>query len=381
MGFALESIRIEDWEHPNPQSGDVSGKMKSMTDEKVEAHFKLLQRSAYLFWSDEIVVPTATEGLLRDLKETKGVFIRILSESTPENIVSNLMSPEKYDDRLPPNQLRGLIVKHCMLFTDIGMELIKRAKKYVSDKGITHFHIRDGKRVTEYRIKSLHEMGVTNPIIYVGRDRDLLEDILVLLCYGSQIEEIDEFLSYKRCKIAKMAGKVDEIANHLNNLYLSVNRQIGGARAVDAGNAPLAIVVKAIENYFKELGKSDEIEFVSGGRIPGLRTQSAKVDTQFDLVIKISCESSKSKYMAVEVAFQETTNSTIERKGGQALGRFEAVKDYGAYIGYVIDGIGCFERATGFVKKCIKYSDIVVTLKPNMLKALCDFINNVQENG
>ena len=46
--------------------------------------------------------------------------------------------------------------------------------------------------------------------------------------------------------------------------------------------------------------------------------------TNFDVVVdRVDDHGRHKKYVAIEVTFQETTNSTIERKGGQARDRFE----------------------------------------------------------
>jgi hypothetical protein len=81
------------------------------------------------------------------------------------------------------------------------------------------------------------------------------------------------------------------------------------------------------------------------------------------------------KFVAVEVAFQVTTNSVIERKSGQALNRFKQVNEAGHKIAYVIDGSGFFERHTALRVIC-DHSHCTVAYSNNELDLLIEFLRN-----
>ncbi|MFC1936768.1 restriction endonuclease, partial [Chloroflexota bacterium] len=81
----------------------------------------------------------------------------------------------------------------------------------------------------------------------------------------------------------------------------------------------------------------------------------------------------ENKQIAVEVSFQVTTNSTIERKAGQAKNRYDQIEDKGYKIAYVIDGAGNFERETALGTIC-DHSHCTVAFSRNELEILCRFI-------
>jgi hypothetical protein len=88
----------------------------------------------------------------------------------------------------------------------------------------------------------------------------------------------------------------------------------------------------------------------------------------FDLVI-----TKGSKSVGVEVSFQVTTNSTIERKAGQADERKKLMNSAGYKIAYVIDGAGNFQRSSAISTIC-KYSDCTVAYSDSEFDILAEFI-------
>jgi len=84
------------------------------------------------------------------------------------------------------------------------------------------------------------------------------------------------------------------------------------------------------------------------------------------------------KYVAIEVSFQVTTNSVIERKGGQAKSRYEQIESAGHKIAYVIDGAGNFERRSAVENIC-SYSHCTVAFSETELEVLCNFMKDFFE--
>lgn len=112
----------------------------------------------------------------------------------------------------------------------------------------------------------------------------------------------------------------------------------------------------------------------SNGTIPGVTQNDGNTLTNFDVVIdRIDDNSRHKKYVAVEVTFQETTNSTIERKGGQARDRFEKVTNTRNYITYIIDGAGNFARRAAVSVLCDN-SHCTVAYTPEEFEILIDFV-------
>ena len=90
--------------------------------------------------------------------------------------------------------------------------------------------------------------------------------------------------------------------------------------------------------------------------------------TSFDIVV-----TDGRKYVAIEVGFQVTTNSVIERKAGQAQARYEQAKKAGHKIAYVLDGAGNFQRETALRTIC-SYSHCTVAFSRSELEVLCEFL-------
>lgn len=112
------------------------------------------------------------------------------------------------------------------------------------------------------------------------------------------------------------------------------------------------------------------IEIKPGGRLPGVThtdTATGRL-TSFDLVVTNTV-----KYVAIEVSFQVTTNSTIERKASQARGRYEQIEQAGHKIAYVLDGAGNFQRDTALRTIC-SYSHCTVAFSRSELDVLCEFL-------
>jgi len=106
--------------------------------------------------------------------------------------------------------------------------------------------------------------------------------------------------------------------------------------------------------------------------VPGVThtDENTNRPTSFDLVVNYC-----NKYVAVEVSFQVTTNSVIERKAGQAKSRFEQIERMNYKIAYVLDGAGNFQRENALKTIC-SHSHCSVAFSPTELDVLYQFIFN-----
>ncbi|MEX2117532.1 MAG: DpnII family type II restriction endonuclease [Bacteroidota bacterium] len=152
-----------------------------------------------------------------------------------------------------------------------------------------------------------------------------------------------------------------------------MSRITGGAKSNSLGQLAQDFVAK----YLSENLKLEVFTLTRSGRLPNVTHTDANTDrqTSFDLVVQ-----AQQKYIAVEVSFQVTTNSVIERKAGQARGRFEQVEAAGHKIAYVIDGAGNFERETALRTICA-HSHCTVAFSRSELDQLCDFITEFLQEG
>lgn len=98
-------------------------------------------------------------------------------------------------------------------------------------------------------------------------------------------------------------------------------------------------------------------------------SQNKRTLLSYDIV----AASPEGKYCAIEVCFQVTTNSVIERKAGQAQDRQKQLHKHSHCIAYIIDGAGNFERSSALRTLC-QFSDCTVTLKDSELDKLSKFL-------
>lgn len=127
---------------------------------------------------------------------------------------------------------------------------------------------------------------------------------------------------------------------------------------------------KFVAGYLKEKLEGVGIDIRTSGRLPSVTHTDANTGrlTSFDLVA-----TNGSKYVAIEVSFQVTTNSVIERKAGQARARYEQIVQAGHKIAYVLDGSGNFQRQAALRVLCA-YSHCTVAFSRGELDVLCQFL-------
>ena len=131
-------------------------------------------------------------------------------------------------------------------------------------------------------------------------------------------------------------------------------------------------------HFWYELGKyllnnlTSDFE-LSGHTIEGI-SHNDKDLTTFDLVIKNKIHNI---YFAIEISFQVTTNSVIERKSGLAQSRKELLNQNGHKVIYIIDGSGNFQRRNA-ISTILKYSDLTVNFSDTGLNDLVKFVMSIK---
>jgi len=266
----------------------------------------------------------------------------------------------------------GLFLKHLMVLTDFGSEPLQRINRdfenYFPDRKL-HYVLKG--KIIEYPFTALPVSGsLTNKKMHTDVQailnpdslNVLYKDLIILLLFGSNAVEERVSEIFSKCTVGNMMGKVDELKEFIKQRYIFVSRITGGAQANNLGNVAQVYA----EGYFrKKLG--DQYIVKSNGHIPGI-TQNDRTETTFDLSIEHN-----NKYVGVEISFQVTTNSTIERKAGQARARFAALEKSGNYIAYIIDGAGNFQRESALTTIC-QYSHCTVAYTDEEFDFLIDFI-------
>lgn len=171
----------------------------------------------------------------------------------------------------------------------------------------------------------------------------------------------------EKCIIGSLIGRKRELDNFVRQRYIHVSRITGGATANAMGQLCQAYVREYLQNALPAWDFSKH-------KIPGISQNADRTDMSFDLV----AESPAGKFCAIEVSFQVTTNSVIERKAGQAAERRRLLHEAGHGIVYVIDGAGNFQRRSA-LSTISQHSDCTVTFKDEELGALARYLKSLEQ--
>lgn len=328
-----------------------------------------LENNAIKFWPSEIAVKEKDSSIIPKLIETQDKFISLLNISDA--------NPYKWKDTLLSTKtLSGnLFLKHLIVLSDIGGEKLMRFKKKLPDVFNSDMDfVWDEKNFT-YKFQTLSDNATWNNknlsvdgegLLKSVELTPMMEDVCMLLLFGGSVinENIPTDITEK-CIIGTMLGKTDELETFVKQRYIWVSRITGGAEANTLG--------QLTQNYVKEYLEAKLPDWrINKDQLPGV-SQNERTSLSVDII----AQSPTGKYCAVEVSFQVTTNSTIERKAGQAQARQELLHSKGHKIAYVIDGAGNFARQSALKTIC-QYSDCTVTFKDSELDELVKFLKNIK---
>ena len=277
---------------------------------------------------------------------------------------------------MPPN----LFLKHLAILADYGGEPLQRVSREFASlfpEGVLRFCWNG--RQSSYAFRALPQKSFSNSKLHLDGKHlsdyypldDLKRDAIALLLFGSAYSGGDAVVeaALSKCEIGDYLGRPDQLAEFIKQRYIWVSRITGGALANNMGQLAQQFVAGYIANHFAQ----DSIKVIPGGRLPGVSHTDSQTgrNTSFDMVV-----TNDVIHVAVEVSFQVTTNSTIERKAGQARGRYEQVEAAGHRIAYVIDGAGNFEREVA-IKTILSHSHCSVAFSREELDILCRFLSEV----
>jgi len=223
-----------------------------------------------------------------------------------------------------------------------------------------------------YEFKALPVKGLNNKKLGIDGEGlvsekaldDLTCDMIAILLFAST-SDCAEHAGLSACMIGAMLGNEDELIKFVKQRYLTVSRITGGATANSLGQLAQTEIVNFLAN---DLGEKYHI--IKNGCIL-IDGYNKKGGMPFDLVVE-----KNNKKLGIEVSFQVTTNSTIERKAGQAADRQLLMHNNGCQIAYVLDGAGNFQRSSAISTIC-DYSDCTVAYTPAEFKVLSNWIKSV----
>lgn len=351
--------------------------------------FKELEAVASKFWPSELSEEEANLSVVPLLLETQEKFISILSVPTKdlENLFTVIESS---------TISLKLFLKHLVILADFGGEMLQRISREFSllfpegklnyiwnnEEKFYQFKTYDAKTNCQKPQFSNTTLKISNKDLFeqqeeISKQRKILrtesitknlqKDAIALLLFGSAYSDSDRevAVTLNKCEIGNYLGKIDELNNYIKQRYIYVSRITGGAKSNSLGQ----LAQQFVSQYIKDNAKIEGIE-VKSGRLPNVTHTDSTTGrlTSFDIVV-----TNQKKYVAIEVSFQVTTNSVIERKAGQAKSRYEQIEKAQHKIAYVIDGSGNFTRDSALKTIC-SYSHCTVAFSRNELAILCQFL-------
>ena len=330
-----------------------------------------LEQNAIKFWPAEIAVQEKDISIIPKLIETQDKFISLLniSDANPFIWKQTLLSTKSMSG--------NIFLKHLMVLSDIGGESLMRFKKELPLIFGEFLTFNWEGQTFSYKFQTLtSNKSWSNKNLYVdgnGLSKEvsltpMMEDICMLLLFGGATITNKELPVdiINKCMIGSLLGKTTELELFVKQRYIWVSRITGGATANTLGQLAQIYVKRYLEEKLPEWR-------INKDHLPDV-SQNERTTLSVDVVAK----SPKGSYCAVEVSFQVTTNSTIERKAGQAQSRQELLHSKGYKIAYVIDGAGNFARQSALKTIC-QYSDCTVSFRDSELDKLIEFLKSLDE--
>jgi hypothetical protein len=334
---------------------------------KFNRNISELEENAILWWPEHLNQANAAISVIPKLLQTQDDFLKIisLSKKNPYQVFDLLEASE-----FPAN----LFLKHLCVLADYGGEPIQRLGRAFS----SIFQFGKSKHSIEfswnsnnytYDFKCLPVRGLGNKKLFIDGEglievktlSDLYRDMIILLMFGST-STVNEEAGLVACEIGTLLGEAEVLEKYVKERYINVSRITGGATANSLGQLAQQEIVKHLS---QSLGGNYRV--VSNGYIAldGYKKESGM---PFDIVVEKG-----DKKVGIEVSFQVTTNSTIERKSGQAADRMNLMHSNGHKIAYVLDGAGNFQRKSAISTICAN-SDCTVAYSNQEFDTLSQWI-------
>ena len=328
-----------------------------------------LEKHAVKWWPKALEETVATASVIPALLATQEQFICILKLSGEK--------PDQVFDVLSASGMSAnLFLKHLAVLADYGGELIKRIGREFSEIFETDSHSK--KPVLRYVFKgeqhsypfeALPVKGLGNPKlrldgIAIAKPQalsPLFRDMVMILMHGAA-SDVAHLAALDKCEIGALLGDAIAIDRYVKEKYLHVSRITTGASANHLGQIAQTWVLDALQKRLP-----DQVIIHRNGTIK-VEGHDKSSGMPFDIVF----EHGKAK-VGLEVSFQVTTNSVIERKAGLAKDRQLQMHNHGYHIAYVVDGAGNFQRSSAVGTLC-KFSDCTVAYSEKEMDVLAQFI-------
>ncbi|QTA90705.1 hypothetical protein [Desulfonema magnum] len=327
-----------------------------------------LRKLASMFWPSELSEQAAKISVIPVLLKTQDQFIAILSVPVPS--LQNLFKI------VTASSFSGnLFLKHLVILADFGGEQLQRINsnfKRLFPSGKIDYLWNNASHTYKFQELPVSHLtnarlGLAGKKLFKKREFDgLLQDVTAILMFGSSCLNETNAAVLTNCEIGNYLGQPEKLGKFIKQRYIWVSRITMGSQSNNLGQ----FAQKFVTDYLEKNLKIKKAVISSNAVIPGVTHTDEQTNclTSFDIVV-----SKNSRYVAIEVSFQVTTNSVIERKAGQAQARYYQINRSGYKIAYVLDGAGNFQRETALRTLC-SYSHCTVAFSGSELGVLCNFI-------
>lgn len=328
-----------------------------------------LEANAEKWWPKALEAQVAGVSAIPKLIATQEQFISILKLSGK--------TPLQIFDVLGASQLSAnLFLKHLVVLADYGGEMIKRlgrefAEVFPFDPKTKRYYMQYimAEKSHRYDFQMLPVKGLGNTKLKIDGAAiaeeialdGLYQDMVMILMYGST-SDVAHLVGLEKCEVGVLLGDAAAITKYLRERYINVSRITTGASANSLGQIAQDYVVEILSQHLHQ-----GVSITRNGKIV-LDNYDKDGGMPFDVVA-----TKGKKKVGVEVTFQVTTNSVIERKAGQAKDRQAAMHQDGYWIAYVVDGAGNFQRSSAVSTIC-RFSDCTVAYSADEIAVLAAFI-------
>jgi len=337
---------------------------------KFNRNIQELEGNATLWWPEHLNQANAAISVIPKLLQTQDDFLKIISLSK--------INPYQVFDLLEASKFPvNLFLKHLCVLADYGGEPIQRLGKafpsiFQSEENKYSITFSWDSSNYTYEFKQLPVRALGNKKLFIDGEglieekqlTDLYKDMIVLLMFGSTSTVSDE-AGLVACEIGTLLGKTEILEKYVKERYINVSRITGGATANSLGQLAQKEIVKHLSQSLGE-----DYNVISNGYIE-LNGYEKENGMPFDIVVTKGANK-----VGIEVSFQVTTNSTIERKAGQAADRMSLMHSNGYKIAYVLDGAGNFQRVSAISTLCTN-SDCTVAYSSQEFDILSQWLGQI----
>ncbi len=333
---------------------------------KYQRSIKELQNQASIWWSKELLYEVALNSPSTLLAET---FLQFYESCIQAKTVNQLIY-EFESNSLPLHHN----LKHLQVITDVGGEVLKRissdSQKLFPNGKLNVCYQNAPIEITVCQSDKLFR--ISNPLLDLDakglakespRNPELIKATTQLLCLGKFATNYQASEILRKCGFADYIGNKAILDEYLKTRYIAVSRITTGSET----NATGQILQKLVKDKLMARLKTYMNKIIISTN--GILTVSDHSYTSDILVTNRFTNQS----IGIEVSFQVTTNSVIERKANEAKNRFLTFTKAGNYTAYVLDGAGNFERVSACTKIC-ESSHCTVAYSEPELDLLTEFI-------